>query len=133
MEKSSDVEHFVASRDSKLLDLPPTYEAPNTLEEACIIGCLDQIQELFTTMSETWGRNPAFQKCAQQTVDTSIYNAASHNHPAAISYFLDNGIPITDALVATACEFGATEVFQVLLDHGWDINSRNWLGVPSLM
>jgi hypothetical protein len=133
MDKSLSGRTIGDSKDSESQPAPPPYEAPSSLEEASAIGCLPQVQELYIELETTWGRLPAFQKSVESTIDASMRNAVRHNNPEVISYFLDRGYPITHAVGAAVSESGTTDIFEMLLDHGWDINSRIWSGRTSLM
>ena len=103
---------------------------PSTLEEACIIGCLDKGQELYTEITETWGRIPAFQKSMQQTIDTAMSNVANHNYTQIVSYFLDQGLRITGILLVGAVESDSTNIFEFLLDHGGILTAEIGMVTP---
>jgi hypothetical protein len=71
-------------------------------------------------MTSAWERNPTFQKSAQQTVDTAMYDAAIRNHVEIVAYFLDRtrGVGISERVVAATRESGTMDVFEVLLGMG---------------
>lgn len=64
----------------------------------------------------------------QSKVESAMDYAAARGHAGILSYFLSQGLPISKglpnmALLATRySDKKAIEVFQVLLEHGWDIN-----------
>ncbi|KAI9766044.1 MAG: hypothetical protein M1839_005035 [Geoglossum umbratile] len=59
-----------------------------------------------------------------------LENAAEGGYSFLVSFLLGQG-EITSSVVIAAGKSNSTEVFQVLLDHGWDINEQYW-GTTSL-
>ena len=98
----------------------PRILTPTALEQASLIGSLPQVCALHTSMTSAWERNPTFQKSAQQTVDTAMYDAAIRNHVEIVAYFLDRtrGVGISERVVAATRESGTMDVFEVLLGMG---------------
>ena len=55
------------------------------------------------------------------------------NQARVVSYLLDQGAELDSHLVTLApVEETSTDMFQVFLDHGWDINSITSNGAPRL-
>ena len=101
-----------------------TLELPDAIAAASAIGNLQKVEELFETLSTTRGMNPV----VLNELEVPLYEAVIHGHAAVVSYLLDKGVNITRWILGGATEAQSTSVFQALLDHGWDINSR-WVVV----
>lgn len=61
----------------------------------------------------------------------SIQNAGENKYAHVISFFLVQGMGITEDILRAVQVSYSTEMYQVLLDHGWDINSKH-RGITSL-
>lgn len=60
-----------------------------------------------------------------QYLEVSLCEAIRHGHAAIVSHLLEKGAKIADyAVVSAVREATSTSVFQAMLDHGWDINSK---------
>ncbi|RMD43045.1 hypothetical protein DV735_g2099, partial [Chaetothyriales sp. CBS 134920] len=64
---------------------------------------------------------------------SSIYLAAENEHHKTVEYLLKHGAPITSAVVAVATELRDTEMLQLLLRYGWDIDMTISPATPSAM
>jgi hypothetical protein len=60
-----------------------------------------------------------------------LENAAEEGYSFLVSFLLEQGAEITSSVIIAAGKSNSTEVFQALLDHGWDINEQYW-GTTSL-
>ena len=92
------------------------------LEEACDEGNLERVQSLVNPPS-----NPT-------PIDLSyaLTVAASRGHSTTFSFLLDQGAQISSVTPVHASNGRSSAIFQALLDHDWDINSKGSTGAPSL-
>ncbi len=101
-----------------------------TIEQASADGNLalvqDWTQKLFVY------RGAALEESMLRRLQFSSCEAARHGHPAVFSHLLDQGLIIDDEVIKSAKEGQSVEIFQALLEHGWDINSRILSGTTSL-
>ena len=66
-------------------------------------------------------------------LELSLLEAARHEHPAVLSHLLDQGLSIDQDVIRTCAKKGQSiEIFQALLDHGWDINNKALSGTTAL-
>ncbi|MCJ1405872.1 hypothetical protein MMC11_009102 [Xylographa trunciseda] len=69
----------------------------------------------------------------ENSLKLALLAAICQKHPAIVSYLLDNGAKLNRKHVYCAVtDDTPTELFQVLLDHGWDINEQTDHGSPAL-
>ena len=101
-----------------------------TIEQASAVGNLALVQDWVQRLSVY--RGTALEESMLQRLELSLLEAARHGHSAVFSYLLDQGLTIDDDVMKSMQRGQSVEVFQALLDHGWDINSKILLGVTSL-
>ena len=101
-----------------------------TIEQASAVGNLALVQDWIQKLSVY--RGTALEKSMLQRLEFSLLEAPRHAHPAVFSHLLNQDLPSDDDLVKSMQHGQCVEVFQALLDHGWDINSKPSLGVTSL-
>ena len=58
----------------------------------------------------------------------ALYSAASNKQALAVSYLLEQGLNVNMEAFNSAVRSKATDVLQVYLDYGWDINQSRGLG-----
>lgn len=65
-------------------------------------------------------------------LQTALIRAGEYNHSTVVSYLLDQGVVIDQDVIMNAVSGTSEAVWQVLFDHGWDINSNGCTGAPAL-
>jgi hypothetical protein len=65
-------------------------------------------------------------------MDEAIASAVLENRPQSLTFLLDKGVPVNNALLQNTILKSSTGTFQALLDHGWKINGRCLDGRPIL-
>ncbi|KAH0556967.1 hypothetical protein GP486_005243, partial [Trichoglossum hirsutum] len=108
-------------------------------EEACRAGHLQEAQSLL----DQWWSISGLKSVVFQAVplpssldphdarQSKLENVAEKGHSFLVSFLLKQGAEITNSVITAAGDGESTEVFQALLDHGWDINEQYW-GTTSL-
>lgn len=92
------------------------------LGEACEQGDLKRVEALVNPPS-----NPT-----AEVLNYGLSTAASEGHSAVVSFLFDKGAEMTAATTVLAANGHSPAVFQVFLDHGWDINSNGCSRGPIL-
>lgn len=120
-------------------DLPGDWTAvdpPELFEATLEVGDLAGVRALWEKWTGANAESALVEESlppnAKQYLEEASRLAAKNGHAEVIAYPLNQGMKITDALMSGACESKSTGVFQALLEHRWDINSKWWLGLPSL-
>lgn len=76
------------------------------------------------SLVEQWESNSSRPGPKAEDLRPALSWAAQESHPIIVQYLLEHGAQI-DADVMTFTTYGnSSSVWQVFLDHGWDINSR---------
>ena len=101
-----------------------------TIEQASAVGNLALVQDWTQNLAAY--RRTALEESVLQRLHLSLCEAARHGHRAVFSHLLDQGLSIDNDLINSLKEGQSVEVFQALLDHGWDINSKVLGGTTSL-
>jgi ankyrin repeat protein len=106
------------------------------IEEASATGNLQEVKALFQRWSTIRATSLELGESIPPEIDehleTALSEAAKNGHAAVVSYLLDQGIKITNSVMTGVKEGKSESVFQALLDHGWDINSKWWLDITTL-
>ena len=95
-----------------------------TLTAASADGRLEEVQKLYYQ----WER--------MEDPRGALSAAIDNQHPVIVSYLLEQGLPIHRDDVSAAMKCGSTEILQVFLDHGWNINANvgeHHLGHPLVL
>jgi hypothetical protein len=111
-------------------------------EEACRAGRLQEAQSLLDQWSISSPKSAAFRTNAAVPLpsffddphaarQSKLENAAQEGYSFLVSFLLERGAEITHLVLAAARESSSTEVFQAMLDHGWNINEQ-YFGTTSL-
>ena len=95
------------------------------LHEACSANDLERVKKLVETWLRTTHR-PTTRGI--DLLEPPVCIAASRNYATIVSFFLDRKMSISRTIAKAAVEEEATDVLEVLFDHGWDINSTVGLG-----
>ncbi len=101
-----------------------------TVEQASAVGNMALVQDWTQKLAAY--RGTALEESMLQRLHVSLCEAARHGHRAVVSHLLDQGLSIDNDLIKSVKEGQSVEVFQVLLDHGWDVNSKVLGGTISL-
>lgn len=116
------------------------HDVLSAMESASAEGDLQEVKALLEQLSPTItngttnGDQPPLEtdEDLKITLQAALVEAARHGHAAVGSLLLDRGAKITSSVLSGAKESKSTSVYQALLDHGWDINSKWWKGLTSL-
>jgi len=94
------------------------------LSEASSTGDLEKAKIIFQQWQDIdhGSQNPL------ELLQPALYLAASGKQALTASYLLDQGLYIDKVAVNAAVSAKATDVLEVYLDHGWDINKSLGLG-----
>lgn len=101
-----------------------------TIEQASAEGNLALVQDWTRKLSAY--RGTALEESMLRRLQFSLCEAARHGHPAVFSHLLDQGLSIDNEIIRSVKEGQSVEIFQALLEHGWDINSKVLGGTTSL-
>lgn len=98
------------------------------MEEASAFGDLQKVEEIFerlliTRIEEGLSLEQRTMPGSALVLEVSLSQAARHGHTAVVEYLLEQGVEITGYVINGVRASRSRDVFQVLLDHGWDINS----------
>ena len=92
------------------------------LEKAAHTGDLFQVQDLV----RDWPP-----QSPEGSLQSALQNAVRGGHLPVASYLLAHGASFSSDIYHSAlASKGAEEVFQLALDHGWNINEQTDLGAP---
>lgn len=103
-------------------------ELQKLLREATITDDLEGVRSLI----QQWRSNTSLAGPTAEDLKYILSSAAKDDHPVIMKYLLDEGAEITPSLVTGMSKGGSPATFQVLLDYGWDINSRGTTGASML-
>jgi hypothetical protein len=95
------------------------------MNAACTAGDFDLLQTLIVKWKT--GQNPPLETPGYEiyALEPVFYNAIRNNQPRIVSYFFDNGIRMCSLAIQEAYHAKASpDMFQVFVDHGWDISDR---------
>lgn len=84
------------------------------LEAASSSGDLNKIQALLSESKSS--------DIPSELLQSMVQLSARNSHPTTLSYLLSQGAYIDGRVVGAACTSNSTEIFQTLLDSGFDIN-----------
>lgn len=101
-----------------------------TIEQASAECNLGLVQDWTQKLSAY--RGTALEESMFQRLQFSSSEAARHGHAAVFSHLLDQGLSIYNEIIRSMKEGQSVEIFQALLEHGWDINSEVLGGTSSL-
>ncbi|EON66585.1 hypothetical protein W97_05831 [Coniosporium apollinis CBS 100218] len=110
------------------------------MECASAEGDLQEVMALLKQWSTATAKGATDGDSSQRETDENLKNAlqtplveaAKNGHAALVSFLLDQGAGIMDNVLSGAKESKSTSIYQALLDHGWDINAKWWMGITSL-
>lgn len=77
------------------------------------------------SLLDRWHSSISLPKRGSEDLEHLVTQAARDGHPQILDYLLDHGGEVFYATTLTATDCASAEVFQVFLDHGWDINSTD--------
>ena len=102
------------------------YENPK-LREASAAGDLEGVK----TILEQWRSDHSSSELTAKRLDDALVGAAATDQPHVVAFLLDQGAKLDSSIVEIGMK-SLTEMFQVFLDHGWNINERTDMGVTGL-
>ena len=83
---------------------------------------LDELLQSRQTSSSSLSQDSSSQRQPTLSLEAALHAAARNNHPQAVKYLIEKGVAIDPATVVAATAGHAQGVFEVLLEHGWDID-----------
>lgn len=95
---------------------PPSEIKP--LVYACITGQLDQVKEIF----QGYLTRQDYTEDALYEFWPVLLTAIEYDKPEIVRYLLCLGIPLEPMHIQKAIETKSTSIFDVLINHNWDIN-----------
>ncbi len=121
-------------------DVATIDDLPSAMERASAAGDLQSMKAIVEHWSTATTRSahhhneprPDADEHLQAALQAALTEAAKNGHAEIVSFLLDRGANITDSVLRGGRDSKSTSVFQALLDHGWDINSKWWTGITSL-
>lgn len=111
----------------------PNFERPSTpeFEEArlgSVAGDLAAVKDAVERLKQK-----SYEPQLKWRLHDSFYAAIKNGHASIVSYLLSQGVDIINLDSAAATKAKSYEVLQLLLDHGWDINTpMHWDEPPAL-
>lgn len=97
---------------------------PKLLSASIISASRQGDLEKVVSLVEQWESDSSRPGPKAEDLRPALSWAAQESHPAIVQCLLEHGAQI-DADVMTFTTYGnSPSVWQVFLDHGWDINSR---------
>ncbi|KAI4210758.1 MAG: hypothetical protein LQ351_006434 [Letrouitia transgressa] len=107
-------------------------EIPVSLKEACISGNLSKAKTLY---KDFVGANPSAKASA---LSQMAILSAKNSHPPILAFCFSEGLTmnpdsVNDPLVYAACDSGFIPVFEVLLEHGMDLDKYLEMGGSPLV
>ncbi|KAL8870673.1 MAG: hypothetical protein Q9174_003337 [Haloplaca sp. 1 TL-2023] len=102
------------------------------LAEACKSGDLDLTHRLYSTWLKQQQPDPKTGYIVDRHIHRAARAAAEHQHSTCLAYIIQRGQKI-DSEIAGAAYNSDTRCLQVLLDHGWDINTPQGYATPPLL
>jgi hypothetical protein len=95
--------------------------AKNGLQEASKAGDIDGLD----TVLQNWKSESSTSGPEPEDLDLPLIEAARHGQARLVSRLLEEGAVLGPHIPITALKTGsqAVSLFQVFLDHGWDVNS----------
>lgn len=90
------------------------------LADACVSGDFNSIQTFFESYLTNWSP----EKHGLHEFWPVLLTAVSYDRPHIVSYLLDLGLPLVSIHVERATSTKSTAIFDVFLQHGWNINKQ---------
>lgn len=85
------------------------------LEAACTSGNLEKVQALFAD-------HKICKSSPDIPVQTLLQLSARNSHPKIVTFLLQHGAIVDSSTVVSACTSNSTDIFQALLDAGFNLN-----------
>lgn len=101
---------------------PKTLELQLEFERACASGDLADVAELV----DAGPRSPEY-------LSQGLFSAIYHKNVEIVKLLLGRGVAINRAVPVAAAKARSLPIFQLLLEHGWDINAPVMWGETVLM
>lgn len=121
-------------------DVATIDDLPSAMETASAAGDLQNVKAIVERWSTATigsahchdGPRLEADEHLKAAIQAALTEAAKNGHAEIVSFLLNRGGKITDSVLRGGRDSKSTSVFQALLDHGWDINSKWWTGITSL-
>ena len=99
------------------------------LREACVQGDLESVQSLL----DQWQSHLLPSALTPKHLQSPLAGSIAAGKTEVVSYLLDHGAELSPLNITQAvARHSSTEMFQIFLDHGWDINSKTDMREPAL-
>ena len=109
----------------------------NRLQEACQLGELGKLHDLFSTWLREQQPDPSTGFVDGKHFGCAARRAAESHQPACLAYLCQQGLKIDPTVVISAINgasrFASTKCLEVLLEYGWMINMPESTVLPPLM
>lgn len=93
-----------------------------SLRAACARGDLDEVETILKGPRDTW----------ESELNDSVTQAISDSTQSILTLLLSKGAKLNSGGFFIALNKKNIETFQTLLDHGFDVNTREFMGEPAL-
>jgi hypothetical protein len=108
--------------DSEEYEYPP-------LRQAAAAGNLDEVKARL----QRWRSKISPSELTAKHLEDALIGAVIAGQSRIASFLLDEGANLDPEIIVFALGKGSSvAMFQVFLDHGWDINERTGTGAPAL-
>lgn len=97
---------------------------PNSLSASIISASRQGDLGKVVSLVEQWESNSSRPGPKAEDLRPALSWAAQESHPMIVQYLLEHGAQIDEDVMTFTTYGNSSSVWQVFLDHGWDINSR---------
>lgn len=97
-------------------------EEIHEIEKACSNGDLENLHALYSTWLARQQPDSSTGEISKDQLYLAAHKAATTNQSTSLAYLLSQGLKLNRELIKSAVLSGSTQVLQILLDHGWNIN-----------
>ena len=108
-------------------------EEARALERPIATGALDEVHTLYCSWFSKQQPEPRSGAIDKDCFYFAAYQAATTNRPIPLAYLLSQGVRFDGNLVKGAVLSKSTDVLQVLLDNGWNINEPESFSDPPFL
>ena len=92
------------------------------LEDGGLVDNVNHLHALYSSWFSMQQPDPTTGEIKSNKFYYAAHQAAAKGRPASLSYLLRHGIRLDRDLIKAAVMSHSTQILQVLLDHGWNIN-----------
>ncbi|KPM40777.1 hypothetical protein AK830_g5790 [Neonectria ditissima] len=103
-------------------------EAAPSLSQSCKSGDVDRVEAILKEQAARQGTDDDWQK----ELDDCLYDAIASSRRLVVGALLAHGAKLTDGSFAVLLNRQDIGVFEELVNHGFDVNTRDYMGQPPL-